>query len=186
MQSPSDIEGLTERSRLGDREAASELFQLLYDELRRLARGYVRRERPGQSLQATGLVHEAYIRLARDANVRWNDREHFLALAARAMRQVLVERARARAAEKRGGGKRPITLVDAPQDHPLGMVDLLALDAALGKLAESDPRIAELVELRFFGGLTLDEAASAMSVSLASVKRWWAFAKAWLQHELQP
>jgi len=184
MESESIVGRLTEQSRQGDQESASRLFQLLYDELRRLAGGYMRREQHGQSLQPTGLVHEAYMRLAPDEHVHWNGHDHFLAIAARAMRQVLVEHARARAAAKRGAGVFPITLVDVPADCALGTVDLLAIDEALRKLAGYDPRMAEFVELRFFGGLTLGETAGAIGISTATAKRWWTFAKTWLQHEL--
>jgi RNA polymerase sigma-70 factor (ECF subfamily) len=185
MRPASTVVNLVERSSAGDQEAASELFLLTYDELRRLARGYLRRERQAQSLEATGLVHEAYMRLIPGVQPEWEDRSHFMAIAARAMRQVLVEHARARSAQKRGGGQAPITLVDAALDLPVSVVDMLALDEALSRLAEHDPRMAQLVELRFFGGLTLEEAAEMIGTSPASAKRWWKFSKTWLHRELQ-
>ena len=185
MPPESTITNLAERSSAGDRQAASDLFLLAYDELRRLAHGYLRREAHAQSIQATGLVHEAYMRLVPDVQADWKDRAHFLGIAARAMRQILVDHARARSAQKRGGAQAPVTLVDAPLDAPVNVVDMLALDSALAKLAGHDPRMAELVELRFFGGLTIEEAAETMGTSLATAKRWGKFSKAWLQRELQ-
>jgi RNA polymerase sigma factor (TIGR02999 family) len=185
MQSETAIAGLIARSSAGDADAASNLFLLAYDELRGLARGYLRRERNAQSIEATGLVHEAYMRLVPNASPDWKDRGHFIAIAARAMRQVLVEHARARNAQKRGGGQAAITLTDCPLNMPVSLVDLLAIDEALKALAEHDSRMADLVELRFFGGLTLEEAADAIGISAATAKRWWKFSKAWLQQELK-
>jgi len=186
MQPEKAITSLIAKSSAGDPEAASKLFLLTYDELRGLARSYLRRERNAQSIEATGLVHEAYMRLVPNARPDWKDRGHFIAIAARAMRQVLVEHARARTAQKRGGGAAAVTLTDSPLNMPVSLVDLLALDRALKSLAEQDSRMADLVELRFFGGLTLEEAAEALGISMASAKRWWKFSKAWLQHELKP
>jgi RNA polymerase sigma factor (TIGR02999 family) len=163
-----------------------------YQELRRLAAAYLRRERPGQTLQPTALVHEAYLRLAKDKPGRWQNRAHFCAIAANAMRQILVERARARGALKRGGGQPRVTLVDgvvdgmgpaAGNDGP-APIDLLALDQALTRLAELDPRQARIVELRYFGGLSLEETADALDVAPATVKRDWNVARAFLAREL--
>jgi RNA polymerase sigma-70 factor, ECF subfamily len=159
-----------------------------YQELRRLAAAYLRRERPGQTLQPTALVHEAYLRLARDKPGRWQNRAHFCAIAANAMRQILVERARARGAVKRGGGQPRVTLVDdidvaTGNDGP-APIDLLALDQALTRLAELDPRQARIVELRYFGGLSLEETAEALDVAPATVKRDWTVARAFLAREL--
>jgi RNA polymerase sigma factor (TIGR02999 family) len=159
-----------------------------YQELRRLAAAYLRRERPGQTLQPTALVHEAYLRLAKDKPGRWQNRAHFCAIAANAMRQILVERARARGALKRGGGQPRVTLVDgieaaAGNDGP-AQIDLLALDQALTRLAELDPRQARIVELRYFGGLSLEETADALDVAPATVKRDWTVARAFLAREL--
>ena len=170
----------------GDRCAADELLPLVYEELRRLADSRVSRERPGLTLQATALVHEAYVRLVTDDEVGWDDRGHFFAAAAEAMRRILVERARRVGRKKRGGGLRRVSLdkiefgVDAPSD------DLLALDEALERLRAKDPRKERIVSLRYFAGLTIDETARALDVSPATVKNDWTFAKAWLYKELTP
>jgi RNA polymerase sigma factor (TIGR02999 family) len=164
------------------------LMPQVYDELRRLAANYLRHERPGQTLQATALVHEAFLRLSKEKNQPWKNRTHFLAIAALSMRQILVQRARARNAEKRGGGAEKISLdegvvADQGPSTP-GGVDVLALDAALEKLAALDPQQAKIVELRYFGGLTVEEVAEAMEISPATVKRHWTVARAWLHKEL--
>jgi RNA polymerase sigma-70 factor, ECF subfamily len=156
-----------------------------YQELRRLAAAYLRRERPGQTLQPTALVHEAYLRLAKDKPGRWQNRAHFCAIAAHSMRQILIERARARGALKRGGAQPRVTLNEALVAGGEQSFDLLELDVALEKLAALDPEQARLVELRFFGGLTVEETAEAMSISPATVKRHWAIARAWLARELE-
>ena len=170
----------------GDARAASQLLPLVYDELRRLAASYMRRERPGQTLQATALVHEAYVRLIRPGDQPWTGRTHFLAIAALSMRQVLVDRARRRGAAKRGGADQRITLDDAilPAPMPDAGVDLVALDAALTRLAALDPLQARIVELRYFGGLTVEETAAAVSLSPATVKRHWTLARAFLKRAL--
>jgi len=160
----------------------------VYDELRRLAANYLRHERPGQTLQATALVHEAFVRLTAEKNHPWQNRTHFLAIAALSMRQILVQRARARSAAKRGGDPQRITLDDAalaelPNAQPAG-VDVLALDAALERLAALDPQQAKIVELRYFGGMTVDEVGESLDISPATVKRHWTIARAWLQKEL--
>jgi RNA polymerase sigma factor (TIGR02999 family) len=161
----------------------------VYDELRRLAANYLRHERPGQTLQATALVHEAFLRLSKEQNQPWKNRTHFLAIAALSMRQILVQRARARHAEKRGGQHAErITLdesafADHRADGQAG-VDVLALDAALDKLAALDPQQAKIVEMRYFGGLTIEEAAEALDISPATVKRHWTLARAFLKREL--
>ena len=160
------------------------LLPIAYDELRRLAAAYLRRERPGQTLQPTALVHEAYLRLRKDRPDRWQNRAHFCALAAHSMRQILIERARARAALKRGGAQPRVTLDEALAAGPSRSVDLLALDEALGRLERLDSKAARLVELRFFGGLTIEETADAMGISPATVKRHWTLARAWLAREL--
>jgi RNA polymerase sigma factor (TIGR02999 family) len=163
----------------------------VYDELRRLAANYLRNERPGQTLQATALVHEAFLRLSKQKNQPWKNRTHFLAIAALSMRQILVQRARARHAEKRGGeNAERITLdesvMSAPAEREGGGIDVLELDAALEKLAALDPQQAKIVELRYFGGLTVEEAADALDISPATVKRHWTIARAWLKKELSP
>jgi RNA polymerase sigma-70 factor (ECF subfamily) len=156
----------------GDRQSANSLLPIVYQELRRLAASYLRRERPGQTLQPTALVHEAYLRLLKDRPDRWQNRAHFCAIAAHSMRQILIERARARGAQKRGGGGPRVTLDEALVAGEDPSIDILALDHA--------------VELRFFGGLTVEETAEAMGISPATVKRHWAVARAWLARELSP
>lgn len=163
----------------------SDFMPVVYDELRRLARHYLRRERPGQSLQATALVNEAYLRLKRDKRQPWHDRTHFFAIAATSMRQILVERARARHAAKRGGSQIRITLSEAVAATDEMSIDLLALDQALTRLADLDPEHARIVELRFFAGLSIEESAEAMAISPATVKRGWNLARAWLKREMQ-
>jgi RNA polymerase sigma factor (TIGR02999 family) len=174
----------------------AELMPQVYDELRRLAANYLRHERPGQTLQATALVHEAFLRLSREKSQPWKNRTHFLAIAALSMRQILVQRARARQAEKRGGqNAERITLDESvlaqdalarPDASGAGGVDVLELDAALDKLASLDAQQAKIVELRYFGGLTVEEAAEALDISPATVKRHWTLARAWLKKELSP
>jgi RNA polymerase sigma factor (TIGR02999 family) len=168
---------------------------LVYDELRRIAARYVSNERPGQTLQATALVNEAFMRLAAERARHFNSRTHFLAIAALSMRQILVQRARARRAAKRGGAPHRVDLDDVnvaqvEAGFPGGVVpraddiDVLALDEALTRLAASDAELARIVELRYFGGLTVEETAEAVGVSPATVKRQWALARAWLKRAL--
>jgi len=166
--------------------AAGAMVDEVYTELRRIAHGYVQREQ-ARSVQATELVHEAYLRLAKEKRPQWKNRTHFLAIAAISMRRLLVERARARRAAKRGGGQVLVTYDEALLQAPgsAHALDLLALDAALTRLAGLDAEQARIVELRFFGGLSVDETAEAMSISPATVKRHWAIAKAWLLRELE-
>jgi len=178
------VRQLVEQASRGDEKAATALMPIVYDELRRLAHAYMGRERPGQTIQATALVHEAYLRLLKDKKQAWQGRTHFLAIAATSMRQILVERARARGAIKRGGEKVRVTLNEGAVGGGEEDVDVLAIDAALTKLAEVDPQLARIVELRFFGGLTISEAAEALDVSPATVKRGWTLAKAWLRREV--
>ena len=166
-------------------ESLDTLLPIVYQELRRLAAGYLRRERPGQTLQPTALVHEAYLRLMKDRPGRWQNRAHFCAIAAHSMRQILIERARARGAAKRGGARQRITLDEGLVAGGDRSIDLIALDEALQRLAEIDPEQARLVELRFFGGLTIEETAEALDMSPATVKRHWTVAKAWLTRELE-
>jgi RNA polymerase sigma factor (TIGR02999 family) len=162
---------------------ADALTPLVYDELRRIAAAYMRRERPGQTLQATALVHEAYMRLA-NAGTPWHDKKHFVGIAARSMRQILVERARARGAQKRWAGLNRVSLSDslAVATDPETM--LPALDEALTRLEAIDAEQARIVELRFFAGLSIEEAAEAIGVSPATLKRRWSLARAWLFREL--
>ena len=163
-----------------------DLMPLVYDELRRVAERYIRRERPGQTLQATALVNEAYVRLANERPREFANKTHFLAIAALSMRQILVEKARRRNAAKRGGAPQRITLDDRNLDAASTPVDidLLALDEALTRLAALDPEHARIVELRYFGGLTVEETAEFIGSSPATVKRHWAMARAWLKKEL--
>lgn len=166
-------------------QSLDSLLPIVYQELRRLASSYLRRERPGQTLQPTALVHEAYLRLMKDRPNRWQNRAHFCAIAAHSMRQILIERARARGALKRGGANPRVTLDEALVAGGDQSIDLIALDDALTRLAELDPEQARLVELRFFGGLTIEETAEALGISPATVKRHWTVARAWLARELE-
>lgn len=160
-------------------------IEAVYQELRRLANAYVRREKH-QTVQATELVHEAYMRMANDANGHWNNRTHFVALAAIAMRRLLVEHARARHAVKRGGDFARVTYNEAlPVAGTAQNIDMIALDAALTALEALEPSHAKVVELRYFGGLTVEETAEAMGISPATVKRHWTLAKAWLMRALE-
>ena len=168
----------------GRADALDRLLPLIQLELRQLAASYMRRERPNHTLQPTALVNEAYLRLINDRNLAWQNRAHFFAIAARSMRQILVERARARHAAKRGGRREQVTLDEGTLAAAGTSIDLLALDEALERLAALDPEQARLVEMRFFGGLTIEEAAEALGVSPATVKRSWTVARAWLRREL--
>jgi RNA polymerase sigma factor (TIGR02999 family) len=181
---------------LADQRETAVLMPLVYDELRRIAARYIARERPGQTLQATALVNEAFVRLAAERARHFQNRTHFLAIAALSMRQILVQRARARRAIKRGGAPRRVTLDDAnlaqaaggPDRAPAGPtqeVDVEALDEALTRLAELDAQQAQIVELRYFGGLTVEETADVVGVSPATIKRQWAMARAWLKRALE-
>jgi RNA polymerase sigma factor (TIGR02999 family) len=169
----------------GDETALEELIPLVYDELRQLARQRLRHERPDHTLQPTALVHEAYLKLVDQRRTRWQNRAQFFAVASQLIRRILVDHARARAASKRGGGVRPLTLDAALVPALERELDVVGLDAALSQLAALDPRQARLVELRFFGGLDVDETAEVLGVSAPTVKREWRTAKAWLYRELQ-
>jgi RNA polymerase sigma factor (TIGR02999 family) len=162
---------------------ARDLAPLVYDELRRLAAAYMRRERPGQTLQATALVHEMYLRLA-GAGTPWHDQRHFVGIAARSMRQILVERARARGAQKRWAGLDRVSMTDALAVASEPVTTLPALDEALTRLEAIDAEQARIVELRYFAGLTVEEAADALGMSPATLKRRWALARAWLFREI--
>ena len=169
-------------------EAPGSVFALVYDELRRLAASALRNERSDHTLQPTALVHEAYLRLAEEPNGRWQNRAHFLAVAARAMRRILVDHARRHKAAKRGSGVVLLALEDdvagAAAALPADDVDLVTLDEALGRLAALDPRQARIVELRFFGGLSVEETAEIVAASGRTVKRDWQLARAWLKREM--
>jgi RNA polymerase sigma-70 factor (ECF subfamily) len=183
--STQSVTGLLQAWASGDQAALDELLPLVYDDLRRQARRYMRAQPAGHTLQTTALVHEAYLRLVGQSSVEWKGRAHFFGVAAKAMRSILVDHARARGAAKRGGSARTITLDEARAiAGPQASVDVLALDEALGRLAELDSRKSRLVELRYFGGLGIDEAAAVLGVSPATVKREWTTARAWLRREL--
>jgi RNA polymerase sigma factor (TIGR02999 family) len=181
---PGAVTQLLARAKAGNAAALEELVPLVYAELRRIAGRYVRHERAGHSLQATALVHEAYIRLIKDEDLTFENRAHFLGIAARSMRQILVEHARARDAEKRGGERQRVTLDEGVAAGGPADVDLLALEEALERLAALNADHARIVELRFFGGLTNEETAAALDISPATVKRAWAVARAWLFREM--
>jgi RNA polymerase sigma factor (TIGR02999 family) len=183
-RSPAALVSLVESARKGDQEALAALIPLVYEELRRMAARHLRRERPGQTLQPTALVHDVYLRLLQDSRLSWQNRAHFFGIAARSMRQILVERARARGAVKRGGSRVRVTLEPGLVAAQSPTIDLEALDEALGRLAALDPDLARLVDVRFFAGLSIEEAAEALDISPATVKRRWTVAKAWLAREL--
>lgn len=173
------------RVRAGDATAANELMARVYDELRRLAAAKLARERAGQTLQATALVHEAWLRLGGDDQPAWQNRRHFLAAAAEAMRRILIDRARQRQAARRGAGaeRLPLDELELPQAMPDER--LVALSEALDRLAAAAPEKAELVKLRYFAGLTLEQVAEAQGISHAAAKRGWTFARVWLLREMQ-
>ena len=170
----------------GDPAARERLVPIVYEELRRLAHHYMRGERVGHTLQTTALVNEVYLRLAGIDAVRWKDRVHFFAMAATLMRRVLVDYARQRGRDKRGGGVPVTVLEDDVAPAPQPSVDVVALDEALDRFAAIDPQQSRIVELRFFAGLSVEETAEALGISPATVKRDWATAKVWLYNELKP
>jgi len=181
----SDVTRLLSAIDQGDPRAAEQLLPLVYDELRRLAARRLAQEKPGQTLDATALVHEAYVRLVdTDEDRRWNSRGHFFAAAAEAMRRILVESARRKGRLKHGRERKRVDLDSGCLVSAAPSLDLVALDEALSRLAETEPAKAELVKLRFFAGLTMPEAAAALSISLATAERYWTFAKSWLYAEL--
>lgn len=168
----------------GDKDAASELFPLVYEELRRLAQRYMRNERPGHTLQPTALIHEAYLQLVDQTRVQWQNRSQFFAVAAQLMRRILVDHARSHGSQKRGGDTSILQLEENATFAPEREQGLLALDGALQKLAAIDPRKARVVELRYFGGLDAHEIAQLLGISAITVTRDWKMAKAWLRQEL--
>jgi RNA polymerase sigma-70 factor (ECF subfamily) len=178
-----DVTQLLDAWQRGDDTALERLLPLVYDELRRVARARLRAERHGHTLQPTALVHEAYLRLIRGATTPRN-REHLFAMAARLMRQILVDHARRKGARKRGGAEAVVTLDTAIAAPELPVVDILALDQALNDLAALDPRLCQVVELKFFAGFNIDETARALAVSPATVERDWTVSKAWLHQHL--
>jgi RNA polymerase sigma factor (TIGR02999 family) len=181
----SDVTHILTAIENGDQHAAAELLPLVYEELRKLATARMALEQPGQTLQATALVHEAYLRLVEGAQP-WNNRGHFFAAAAEAMRRILVEQARRRNADRRGGGRQKLELLDhqepavIPPDEPL-----LEMDQALTKFQTVDPEAAEVVKLRIFAGLTVEDAAKYLGISSRTVKRHWAYARSWLRREME-
>jgi RNA polymerase sigma factor (TIGR02999 family) len=181
---PDDVTQLLLDLRSGDKEAMDKLLPLVYGELRRLAASYLRRERPDHTLQPTALVHEAYLRLVDQSRVEWQNRAHFFGIAAQIMRRLLVDHARQHRAAKRSGGAAKLSL-----DEALGVIDerstdLVALDEALEALAELDPQKSRIVELRFFGGLSIEETAEVLGISTPTVTRQWRMAKAWLYNQV--
>jgi RNA polymerase sigma factor (TIGR02999 family) len=181
----SDVTCILKAVERGDGEAAGKLLPLVYDELRKLAAQRMAHESPGQTLQPTALVHEAWLRLGGDKDAKWGDRAHFFAAAAEAMRRILIENARRKAALRHGGGQKPvpideIEIADVPRDD-----DLLSIDSALEKLSGIDKQKAELVKLRYFVGLTIEEAADVLGIAPRTVKLWWSYARAWLHEEIK-
>lgn len=185
MTAPAQITGLLRAHAAGERGAFERAVPLVYDELRRLARRHLRRSGRGQTLDTNGLVHEAYLKLAAAEGLRLEDRGHLMAVAACAMRQVLISRARARSADKRGGGRAAVPLDDAQASVEAQAEWLLDLDRALERLRAHDPRLVAVVECRFFAGLGEEETAQALGLSLRSVQRGWMRARAWLRAELE-
>lgn len=183
QSAPNLVTELLEKWKAGNEAALDALLPLVYNELRHVAHRYLRRERPGHTLQSAALVHEAYLRLKQQASHRFENRAHFLAISAQLMRQILVEYARRRNAAKRGDGH-TVTLNDSFGLISARGVDLVALDDALNTLARLDPRQSRIVELRFFGGLSTEEISEVLGVSPATVKRDWSTAKVWLHHEI--
>ena len=185
MDTPTDVTSLLGKLDIGNDKAVAELVVLLYSELHSLASRYLRRERSDHTLQTTALVHEAYLRLADQRHVRWKNKEQFLGIAAQLMRRILVDYSRCHGAQKRGKGFEKVFLEEAAGVSKGKAADVIALDEALTRLAEFDSQQAHLVELRFFGGLDIDESAGVLGVSRTTVKRNWNVAKAWLARELR-
>ncbi len=181
---PADVTQVLRNWSEGDENASAKLMPLVYEELRRLAREYLRRERADHTLQATALVHEAYLRMVDEKSVTWQNRAHFYGIAARLMRRILVDYARAHNAAKRGGLQQKFALDEARDLPAPGPTDLVALDGALESFAKTYPRKSEVVELKFFGGLEANEIAEVLKVSEKTVLRDWSFAKLWLCREL--
>lgn len=176
---------LLKAMRAGDSKAADSLLPLVYRELHRLAQSYMRRERPEHTLQTTALINEAYLRLAQDA-ADWNNREHFIGIAAQVMRRVLVDYARSHNAQQRAGGLKRVEMHEELAISPERLDEVIALDEALVRLAEKNPRQAQVVELRYFGGLSVEQIAAVLEIAPRSVKRDWSLARIWLFRELQP
>jgi RNA polymerase sigma-70 factor, ECF subfamily len=184
MDPPRDVTQVLARMQQGDAEAAGLLIPLVYDEMRRIAGHYMRQERSGHTLQATALVHEAYLRLAEDGIARFENRAHFFTAAAQLMRWILLDHARRRTADKRGGGGKRVELEGIPAPDPGRTAELLAVEEGLTRLEKVDPRQARIVELRYFIGLNIEETAEALGISTATVKREWSMARAFLKREV--
>ena len=180
-----EITELLDAARQGDAKAAEELLPLIYEDLRRAAAWRMSQEAPGQTLQATALVHEAWLRIGGGSSQRWENRAHFFAAAGEAMRRILVERARRKRRLKRGGNLERVDIDTMDLPSPMPDDDLLALGEALDRLAKADPRAAEMVKLCFFVGLTQEQAAKELGISVSTVERIWSFARAWLFREIQ-
>jgi len=185
METSPDVTALLSELTKGNPEAGSKLIPLVYDQLRRLADGYMRRERTGHTLQTTALVHEAYLKLLGQRSVDWQNRAHFFGIAAQVMRRVLIDHARSHVRDKRGGGRGAIPLDEALVFSPERSSEFLELNEALERLTQLDARQAQIVEMRFFGGLTVEETAEVLGISPKTVKRDWTVAKAWLHGELK-
>lgn len=179
-----DVTLMLERVSEGDRDAVDHLLPIVYDELRRLAESHLRHEQPDHTLQATALVHEAYLRLIDQTRVRWQNRAHFFAVAAQSIRRILVDHARGKRRQKRGGGRPTLSLDEALALGHERETDLVALDEALTRLSVEHPDKARVVEMRFFGGLTTEDAAEVLDVTTRTVERHWQFARAWLYRSL--
>lgn len=184
MNAPAHVTRLLDDINAGRPGAREELVPVVYDELRILAESYMRKERPGHTLQPTALVNEAWMKLADQTRVEWKGRAHFFGIAAQAMRRILVDHHRKKSAARRGGGLTSITLVDGPPETFEDPLDFIALDEALDELAKLDSRAARIVELKFFGGLSVEETAEVLDISTPTVKRDWRTAKAWLYQRL--
>jgi RNA polymerase sigma factor (TIGR02999 family) len=184
MDEPGRVTEVLAELRKGAPEAQEELFRLIYGELRRLADSYMRNQPSDHTLQPTALVNEAYLRLMRGADAPWNDRAHFLTAAARAMRSILVDFARRRKAQKRGGGRGKVTLDESAHAGKHPSAEVVAVHDALEKLEEVDPQGSRIVELRFFGGLSMEEAARILEISEATAYRSWNLARSWLYREI--
>jgi RNA polymerase sigma-70 factor, ECF subfamily len=180
-----EVTVLLEKLKNGNEGAAAKLMPLVYVELRRLAGGYMRRERSDHTLQATALVHEVYLKLVEQRTVNWQGRAHFLGIAAQMMRRILIDHARAHLRDKRGAGEKPVPLNEALVFAPEQSSELVKLDQSLERLAKLDPRQSKIVELRFFGGLTVEQTAEVLGISPKTVKRDWSMAKAWLHGDLK-
>jgi RNA polymerase sigma-70 factor, ECF subfamily len=185
MTDAHDITVLLSQLSRGDPQAASKLIPVVYDELRHLAAGYMRRERPDHTLQPTALVHEAYVKLLAQRSVDWQGRAHFFGVAAQLMRRILIDHARGHLRKKRGGVQQKISLDEALVFSEQQSAEILAVDESLGRLEKLDPRQARVVELRFFGGLNIEETAAVLKISPKTVKRDWSVARAWLYADIK-